>query len=54
MWESSTRTSLSLFDEANLCFSLLKLLTANHVGVVMHPVESPLGSYRFSGNLVGL
>ena len=39
MWGNVEPTSLTLLDEANICFSLLKLLTANPVGVVLYPVR---------------
>ena len=54
MWGNVEPTSLTLLDQANLYFSLLKLLTANPVGVVLYPVGSPIGSCRFSENPVGL
>ena len=38
MWGNVEPTSLTLLDEANLYFSLLKLLTANPIGVVLYPV----------------
>lgn len=40
MWGNVEPASLTLLDEANLCFSLLKLLTANPIGVVLYPVGS--------------
>jgi len=40
MWGNVDPTSLALLDEANLYFSLLKLLTSNPVGVVLYPVGS--------------
>ncbi len=40
MWGNVEPTSLRLLEEANLCFSLLKLLISNPVGVVLYPVGS--------------